>query len=49
MAAFHNFYEQEMFEKSVNATYIALIPKKKGAKELEEFKLISLIRSFYKF
>jgi len=48
MAAFHNFYEQEMFEKSFNATYIALIPKKKGAKELKDFRPISLIGSFYK-
>lgn len=32
MEAFHNFYEQEMFEKSFNATYIALIPKKNEPK-----------------
>lgn len=35
MDAFHGFFENEMFEKSSNATYIALIPKKKGAKELK--------------
>ena len=43
MEAFHNFYEKEMFEKRFNATYIALIPKKKGAKELKDFRPISLI------
>lgn len=48
MAAFNNFYEQEMFEKRFNATYIALIPKKKGAKELKDFRPINLIGSFYK-
>lgn len=37
-----------MFEKCFNATYIALIPKKKGAKELKNFRPISLIGSFYK-
>lgn len=46
--AFHNFYEQEMFERSFNATFIALIPKKKGAKELRDFRPISLIGSIYK-
>lgn len=48
MNAFHNFYEHEIFEKSFNATSIALIPKKKGAKELKDFRPISLIGSFYK-
>jgi len=35
MNAFHNFYELEIFGKSFNATYIALIPKKKGARSLK--------------
>ncbi|WMV36298.1 hypothetical protein MTR67_029683 [Solanum verrucosum] len=37
-----------MFDKSFNATYMALIPKKKGAKELKDFRPISLVGSFYK-
>ncbi|XP_047257604.1 uncharacterized protein LOC124889669 [Capsicum annuum] len=48
MEAFHNFHSSEIFEKSFNATYIALIPKKAGAKELKDFRPISLIGSFYK-
>jgi hypothetical protein len=28
MHIFHNFHEHEMFEKSLNATFIAVIPKK---------------------
>ena len=48
MKAFQNFYEQEVFERSLNATFITLIPKKKGAKELRDFRPISLIGSIYK-
>nr|XP_016455345.1 PREDICTED: uncharacterized protein LOC107779425 [Nicotiana tabacum] len=48
MEAFNNFHSQEMFERSFNATYIALILKKTGAKELRGFMAISLIGSFYK-
>jgi hypothetical protein len=28
MRVFHNFHEQELFEKSLNTTFIVLIPKK---------------------
>lgn len=35
MDASHSFFENEMFERSSDATYITLIPKKKGAKELK--------------
>ena len=45
MKTFQNFYEQGRFERSFNATSIALIPKKKGAKELIDFRLIGLIGS----
>ncbi|WMV33858.1 hypothetical protein MTR67_027243 [Solanum verrucosum] len=48
MATIQNFHSQEVFEKSLNATYIALIPKKNGAKELRDFRPISLIGSVYK-
>lgn len=37
-----------MFEKNFNITNIALIPKEKGAKELKDFRAISLVGSFYK-
>lgn len=48
MKNFKNFDDQEKFKKSFNSTLIALIPKKKGAKELKEFRPISLIDSMYK-
>lgn len=37
------FILKKFFEKSFNATYITLIPKKDGAKELRVFRPISLI------
>jgi hypothetical protein len=48
MRVFHNFHEHERFEKSLNTTFIALIPKKIGQLELRDFKPINLIGSVYK-
>ncbi|WMV13351.1 hypothetical protein MTR67_006736 [Solanum verrucosum] len=48
VAAIQNFHDQGNFEKSFNATFISLIPKKVGAYELKDFTPISLIGSFYK-
>ncbi|XP_075645327.1 uncharacterized protein LOC142616338 [Castanea sativa] len=36
------------FEKSLNATFIALIPKKNGASNIRDFRPISLVGSVYK-
>lgn len=43
MNTIKNFHCNELIEKSFNASYIALIPKKNGAKELRDFRPISLI------
>jgi hypothetical protein len=48
MAVCQEFYEQGFFEKSLNATFICLIPKKPGAIELKDFRPISLVGSVYK-
>lgn len=48
MEVFHNFHSRKIFEKRFNASYIALIPKKVCAKELSDFRPISLIGSVYK-
>ncbi|WMV33006.1 hypothetical protein MTR67_026391 [Solanum verrucosum] len=48
VAAIQNFHDQGYFEKSFNATFIALIPKKFGASKLKDFRPISLIGSNYK-
>ena len=43
-----NLHERDIFERSFNATHVALIPKKMGANELKDFRPISLIGSIYK-
>lgn len=48
MEVFRFFHSNICFEKSFNATFIALIPKKKGASSLSDFRPISLIGSVYK-
>lgn len=48
ISTIRNFHERGVFEKSFNSTYVALIPKEMGAKELTHFRPISLISSVYK-
>ena len=48
LAVFEEFYPHSMFEKSLNATFIALIPKKNGASNIRDFRPISLVGSVYK-
>ena len=48
LAATHEFHTHNQFEKSLNATFIALIPKKSEAREVKDFRPISLVGSVYK-
>ena len=48
MAVFHHFHVTGQFEKSLNATFIALIPKKASAVEVKDFRPISLVGGVYK-
>jgi hypothetical protein len=48
MAVFKKFHESGKFEKSINATFVALIPKKVGAVEIKDFRPISLVSGVYK-
>ena len=48
MAVFHHFHVSCQFEKSLNATFIALIPKKVAAVEIKDFRPISLVGGVYK-
>ena len=48
MVLFHHFHVTGLFEKSLNATFIALIPKKAAAVEVKDFRPISLVGGVYK-
>jgi len=48
MGVFQDFYTHIKFVKSINATFIALIPKKSGAVDLKDFRPISLVSGVYK-
>ena len=48
MEVLANFHSQVVFEKSLNATFIALIPKKVDAVNVRDFRPISLVGSIYK-
>ena len=48
LAFFEEFYQYSKFEKSFNATFIFLIPKKNYASNIRDFRPISLVGSMYK-
>ena len=48
MEVLANFHSQAVFEESLNATFIALIPKKVDAVNVRDFRPISLVGSIYK-
>ena len=48
MAVFEEFHTLGTFEKSLNATFLTLIPKKQNARNIRDFHPISLIGSMYK-
>jgi poly(3-hydroxyalkanoate) synthetase len=48
MGVFHDFHACNKFERSLNATFIALIPKESRAIDLKDFRPISLMSGVYK-
>jgi hypothetical protein len=48
MGVLHEFHAHSKFVRSLNATFIALIPKKPGAIDLKDFRPISLVSGIYK-
>jgi hypothetical protein len=48
MAVFEDFHARGRFEKSLNSTFISLIPKVSGALELKDYCPISLVSGIYK-
>ena len=45
---FKEFHENSSFLKSLNNTFLVLIPKKSGAEDLGDFRPISLLGGLYK-
>jgi hypothetical protein len=48
LAVFSEFHEFGSFQRSLNATFLTLIPKKVNAVEIRDFRPISLVSSVYK-
>ena len=48
MDFFGYFYRHSMFERSMNASFLTLIPKKCNAINIKDFRPISLVGSEYK-
>jgi len=48
MVVFHHFYARGQFKKSLNATFVTLIPKKSTTIDVKDFRPISLIEGVYK-
>ena len=48
LAVFEEFYQYSKFVKSLNAIFLALVPKKNGASNIRDFRPISLVGSVYK-
>ena len=45
MAVFKPFFDEGVFERSLNSSFIVLIPKKAGAEDIRDYRPISLIGS----
>ena len=48
MGFFKDFHDQGKLVKSINASFLVLIPKKGGVEDLKDFRPISLVGSLYK-
>ena len=49
MVVIYHFHVTGQFQKSLNATFIALIPKKTAAVEVKDFRPINLFGGFIKY
>ena len=49
MNFFRQFHETGSFVKSLNATFLVLIPRKGGVEDLKDFRPISLVGGLYKW
>ena len=47
-AFFEHFHHYSLFERSMNASFLSLIPKKSNALNIKDFRHISFASSMYK-
>ena len=48
MGFFKDFFERGKFVRSLNTTFLVLVPKKGGADDLCDYRPISLVGGLYK-
>ena len=48
LESIQEFYEYDFVERSINTTFVVLIPKKVGPSDVKDFRPISLTGSIYK-
>jgi len=48
MGLFFDFHAKDMFQKSLNVTFLCLLPKMAGADDIKNLRPISLVGSVYK-
>ena len=48
MSVFKDFFIYGKFVKSLNSTFIVIVPKKEGADDFKDFRPVSLVGSLYK-
>ncbi|RVX04382.1 hypothetical protein CK203_018611 [Vitis vinifera] len=48
MGLFKDFFERGKFVRSLNSTFLVLVPKKGGAEDLRDYRPISLVGGLYK-
>ena len=48
MSVFKDFFVSSKFVKSLNSTFIVMVPKKEGTNDFKDFRPISLVGSLYK-
>ena len=47
LAVFRDFFEMGKFMKSLNSTFLVMIPKKDGVEDFKDFRPVILVGSFY--
>lgn len=48
MNMFHDFFQKGIVNKALNATYVALNPKKVAPQKVSDYRMVSLTTSIYK-